>query len=450
MSPQTDEPTSSSELRPPPHLFQGSDRTFYLGCMRDRFGSLQSVDIDSLTAHWLTQWQALARYEPVLVKSLLFRLGYVHNKMGLVMVPCNARARCAAIARSNPRSFLGLSSGEASQSATHISVSILGGSEMDRFKFGLVIAISDMELLRRDKNGRGFRASTVDDSSNAICDNGIVEQRPVFSEIDYASQQKIVGGCHLYTSDLSGTCQIFWNRPHATRTSTPFTALSSAFVLASSVPASSTDDWLKDCRANGEADIALLLFGQGDNVSLTNALNIEKNLPREMPRIFVEVETEKMTSNVASELVRSEITAHTIENDLHIPLSLPNIGPLNFENSDVRGLVEQCLKATLDTEEKAVPLKHRSKKASSVFLSIGAGLGCLTVFSLSGYFYMYPDRFTSAWLSVANDVFTPLTRGLNNWVGGESIFQRCIQVMRSLQYGTIPNRHLSCSPSTSN
>lgn len=350
------------------------------------------------------------------------------------MVPGNARMRCTLAAQAKASGLSRISRGHSSTYSTHVGVVVLGGESVDAHKYGLVTAISDLNL----SNDNILAGGADHGSAGSIYVNdaptgsriGITEEPGLklptasFDEIKYGTEHTVSGGCHVYTSDPTAGCQISWHKPRGTHTLSPFTSLASTFVIVDAVPALHFDDWRQN-KKNPLPDIALLLYAQGDDVSLNSVLKMEKLLPNSMSRLFLEVKSEMSISIAASEMVRSKAAAIAADVGLHVPVHLITTGPISFNASAVRDLVEQCVRVAMDVDERGVPLPYRGRRRSVVLDNLIKGIGVSVLLSLSTYAYLrYPGGLMGLCGALSREFINPafLQVGV--------IFRNCIAATR--------------------
>lgn len=436
-----------------------------------------TTDVYDLTAQWLTHWHMLAMKDPVLVKvfyfslsiccsdivsswqTLLYRLGYGNVDMGLSLVPCHVRNRYMAASEVKSSGMSRISHSHATNFSTHLSISILGCSEVDIYKYGLLTAISDINMWSEgpigqrkchekstsisSSEGPVFETESSHCIDEANCGNQLKKNegpgaRKSFSELKYGSERIVSGGCHLYASDVTGSCQTFWKKP--AHSASPFASLSSVFIIASTVPSTRFDKWAKNCKP-GNVDVAVLLYARGSESSLNTAVEIEKQLPDTLPRLFIQVEADSCGVRDADEFVYNKATDHMAAEGIYQPLKLPCSGPMSFSVTDAKVLVEQCLRVTADAEERGIPLPHRGRMSSPVWRYLGTGFGTLGVLSLCALFYARPQAVASG-LDSMKEYATPLLMQLNSLVAtGGAYFQRTIRTISDL-YGSGRNHRL--------
>ena len=301
-----------------------------------------------------------------------------------------------------------ISHSHATNFSTHLSISLLGGSEVDAHKYGLLTAISDINLWSEGPIGqwKSHASSSgcpvletdasicIDEVNSTVKMNSEYGCQSSFSELKYGLERIISGGCHLYASDVTGSCQTFWKKP--AHSSSPFASLSSVFIIASTVPSTRFDKWIKNCKP-GNVDVAVILYARGNERSLTTAIEIEKQLPDTLPRLFIQVEAEKCGVNESDEAVFDRATEHIAVEGIYQPLKLPCRGAMTFSVIHAKGLVEQCLRIAADVEERGIPLPHRGRMSSPVWRYLGTGFGALGALSLCALCYTRPQIVQDGW-----------------------------------------------------
>jgi hypothetical protein len=384
----------------------------------------------------------------------------VNRDYGIAKVPSNLRQRCVAAAAGKAGGGVRVDR-HATSFSTHVSVSILGAAALDAHKYGLVAAISDLNVWIDAPRGRAGTVgklettaenaatsnnstSNTSSTNNANANTSSIasrapprEEGDVFTlgsqsregegggelggrpggeasesafpgppgagagaggeDLPYGARRVVSGGCHVYASDIIGVCQTSWDRP--AHSASPFASLSSAFALATSIPAKGIDRWIDDCTASpGCVDVAVLLYMQGDQKSLSVAMDIESKMPAALPRLYVEVEASR-AAPAAADAVYTNVSSHVTGEGIYLPLKLqPSpLSSYSFSRDTARGLVETCLKAAADAEERCVPLESRVCRRSSAWSLAGRGLAAFGALALAGYWLAYPHKAMEAW-----------------------------------------------------
>ena len=325
-------------------------------------------------------------------------------------MPCNVRQRCLRASEKKSSSFSRIARSHATNYSTHLSVGILGGADVDLYKYSLLATISDINAwnlsINDDIEGDSpsfsrdmFLNSEVHDSATsnaeAFVKSSLESCEASASEMSRECGRIVSGGCHLYATDIIGNCQTFWNKP--AHSSSPFASLTSTYFLASSVPGCRTEKWLLDCKP-GNVDIAVLMYSSGDDTSLSNALDIERKLPGLLPRVFVQLETDNYEKD-CFDRVWSRACSHCVEKSIKSPLKLKRQG-VSIARDEAKAVVEACLKACVDADEGCIPLNFRKKSYSKMLGWAGKGFGVVGIFSLFTYVFLRHDNRADLWAHV--------------------------------------------------